>query len=190
MSMKRILVPATALLLLVLLPGRASASCVFLGPYPQRLAEAEIVFVGTVEETSNKDRNVVVIVEEIWKGSEIPETVEIRGGAQGRRTASSVDRHFEAGVRYLFAPDMQAPAGFFMDNACTPTRPFVDRLERFRPPDAIVVDHPGPATEGSPDPQVTVADDAREGGDLVPWIAASALAAAGLGAVLWRLRRH
>lgn len=189
--MKRFVLASAVILALV--PGPARASCVFGGPYPQRLDESPLVFVGTVTATSNGGRNATVTVEEIWKGTGIAETVEVFGGAQGANVASSVDRSYETGTRYLFAPYEVSPEGIYRDNICTPTRTYVDKLERLRPDDAVILasDEPSPSeapVPGTPGP----AEDTEDGtGDsnTALWVALGALAAGGAATALWRARR-
>lgn len=186
--MKRFLLAAAVILALV--PGPARASCIFGGPYPQRLDDSPLVFVGTVIATSNGDRNVTVTVEEVWKGAGISGTVEIHGGAQQENTYTSVDRTYENGTRYLFAPYKLSPKGIYLDNACTPTRTWGDKLERLRPDDAVILasDEPSPSeapVPGTPGP----AEDTEDGSKTVMWVALGALATAGAATAMWRARR-
>lgn len=125
--------------------GPAKASCAEMPPLPRAVAEAEILFVGTVTETTNRARWAVVSVEEVWKGENIPDVVQIRAGpadpAGPMMSASSVDRSFKDGRRYLFFPYGRKDA-VLQDNICTSTRVFTERLTRFRP-EAAAAPEPG-----------------------------------------------
>jgi hypothetical protein len=69
-------------------------------------------------------------VEERWRGPELPERVEVRGGAEPG-TATSVDRAYTLG-RYLFV--VRSGPGYLVDDVCTPTTVWTDDLARHRPP--------------------------------------------------------
>lgn len=121
---------ATALLLLFAWsPMPVMASCAMPPPLEEHLALADGVFVGTVHEVSNEGRTATVEVHEIWAGRDLPATVTVHGGQEQMTT--SVDRLFEAGIRYLFA--VSANDGRLEDNACTATMPWTDDLEELRP---------------------------------------------------------
>src|SRR3981081_736956 len=87
--------------------GGAQASC---GALPgaslrDELATAPVVFVGTVAFTSDNDRVARVRVESIWRGPDLPAYVDVLGSpVTGPFTASSVDRKFRSGERYVFVP--------------------------------------------------------------------------------------
>jgi hypothetical protein len=108
----------------------AGASCATAGAVPQRLQEAEVVFVGRVVTTSDKGRTARVRVEQVWKGAPISDRVTVRGGAEGN-AASSVDRSFNAGVRYLFVPSRDG--GQFRDSSCSATVEYSGALAQFAP---------------------------------------------------------
>lgn len=117
----------------------AEASCILLPSLEESIASREVVFVGEVVDTSNDERTATVEVAEIWKGP-VPEgSVEVVGGAEGANVASSVDRTYKVGVTYLFVPDQLAKDGRFRESACSPTRPYRDRFERFRPASARIL---------------------------------------------------
>jgi hypothetical protein len=111
------------------------ASCAALPSLRESLKTADVVFVGTVQSTSNADRWAAVEVDEVWKGSDVPKEVEVRGGPEDPAgplgVASSVDTTYEPGVRYLFVPVNSGPP--YRDNSCTPTRRYAPVLDRFRP---------------------------------------------------------
>lgn len=126
-------------------PAVTLADCMMPPPVAEALKNAEIVFVGTVTETSNRNSWATVAVEEVWKGPDVPAVVLIKGGPGGN-AATSVDRTFEAGVKYLFFPyignasdlpgrGVDAEVGL-ADNSCTNTTPWVPELADLRPADA------------------------------------------------------
>ena len=117
--------------------GPATASCVMPPPTGRAVDEADVVFIGTVTSTTNADRWATVAVEEIWKGEDIDPVVEIKAGPADPpgpiMAASSVDRTFKEGVRYLFFP-YRKKNGSFSDSSCSNTSRWTADLERFRPP--------------------------------------------------------
>lgn len=125
-------------------PGAALADCMAPPPIEVALSGADIVFVGTVTEVGNGGRWASVLVEDIWKGPDLPGTIIVRGGPEGN-AATSVDRYFDAGLRYLFFPVLAPqPAGeplpveiaALTDNSCTSTQPLTPEIARLRPSDA------------------------------------------------------
>ncbi len=135
-------------------PGPASASCAPPPPIEQGLADAGVVMVGTVMTVTNADRWADVRVEEIWKGRDLPAIVQVRGGVEPG-TATSVDRTYEPGTRYLFV--VRTDAGYLSDDSCTLTQPYGPQLERHRP-DAPRTPVTSPTT--TPDGEPTSAADA------------------------------
>lgn len=128
--MRRIALPVIALSALAAAPSAASASCVF-APTAAAVAQADIVFVGTVTATAQGELWATVRVEEVWRGPDLPAVLQVHGG-QGGNIATSVDRAFEVGVKYLFAPG-QLENGVAIDNACSPTREWDAGLAALRP---------------------------------------------------------
>jgi hypothetical protein len=173
---------ALVLTALVTVAPAAQASCVFVSDYEESLDEAPILFVGTVDDVTNGDRTATVTVDEVWKG-DVPRATTVIGGAVGENTASSVDRTYRLGRRYLFAPYERDRANF-QDNACTPTRVFGPRLERFRPADALIYaepsEAPAPGEPGEP----------TSAGDEFPWVPIAAAALVVGLAVLVIVRRR
>ena len=110
-----------------------AASCRVLPDPAQAIREAQVAFVGTVVAVSNNDRWATVAVEEVWRGPDLPTTVEVRGGPAGN-TATSIDRTFVAATRYLFT--VSAAGGGLTDTACSATTPWTPELARLRPADA------------------------------------------------------
>jgi len=100
------------------------------------------VFVGTVVYTSDQERVARVKVESIWRGPELPAYIDVHGSpVSGPFTASSVDRHYQSGTRYLFVPVNANPP--FDDNSCSLTQPYTADLVAYAPSDARAA---GPAT--------------------------------------------
>lgn len=131
-----------------LVPGSAAGSCAEFPPLEEHLAQAEVVFVGTVTAVTDEQRTGLVEVEEIWRGPALPAEVTIHGGFEDLGFTSA-DRSFEVGTRYLFAASFDD--GGLQDNACTATRPWTDELSRLRPATAS-----SPAVESDPDGQLAV----------------------------------
>ena len=123
-------------------PSAALADCMPPPPIEEALKSAEIVFVGTVAATSNRSSWASVTVEEVWRGPDQPAQVLVKGGPGGN-AATSVDRSFEVGVKYLFFP--YAADGGLADNSCTSTTQWSAELAALRPADARA---PVGATQG------------------------------------------
>ena len=143
--------PVLAVLGLLGMPATALASCREPPPIEEAMKSAEIVFVGTVTSTSNRDSWASVEIEEIWRGPDQPASVLVKGGPGGN-SATSVDRTFQAGAKYLFFPlvnpDGEPLAGQALaltDNSCTSTTVWSEDLLALRPSDARP---PLGATEG------------------------------------------
>ena len=117
--------------------GATSASCAGGGPRSigDELAAQPVVFVGTVIYTSDQDRVARVSVEAIWRGPSMPAYVYVHGSpVSGPFTATSVDRHYQSGHRYLFVPlNDHMP---FDDNSCSLTQPYTAELAALAPHDA------------------------------------------------------
>lgn len=125
---------AVAALAYVLPPSAVLASCMMPPPVEEAAQNAEIVFVGTVAETSNHNSWASVVVDEVWRGPDQPATVVVKGGPEGNM-ATSVDRSFEVGVKYLFFPYADETGGL-ADNSCTNTVQWSADLAQLRPADA------------------------------------------------------
>jgi hypothetical protein len=120
-----------AVLAMLLWAEPARASC---GPpvaVPQRLQAATVVFVGRVVSTTNLARTARVRVEQVWKGAPVSDRVTVKGGPEGERVHSSIERLFNTGVRYLFVPTRDG--GQFRDNACSGTVEYSGALAQFAP---------------------------------------------------------
>ncbi|MEW5990978.1 MAG: hypothetical protein AB1736_06485 [Chloroflexota bacterium] len=114
----RVATAGVAVLVALLAPGAASASCLppVAGEAPW--ASADVVFLGTVTSLANNDRWATVHVEEVWVGPDQPVDVVVRGGPEGN-TATSVDRTYLLGARYVFG--VTVVDGQLQDNACSGT---------------------------------------------------------------------
>lgn len=131
----------------LLAPGAVAASCAGFPPLEEHLAQAEVVFVGTVVSVTDEQRTALVEVEEIWRGPELPAEVTVNGGFPDLGF-TSVDRSFETGARYLFASSLNE--GRLEDNACTATQAWSDDLAALRPI-GVSTPEPTPADESSAD---------------------------------------
>ena len=128
--------------------GSASASCATTPSVEQALKDADLVFVGMVTSTRSQGRVAFVRVEDRWKGTGEPR-VDVYGGPAADNAATSVDRRYQSGQRYLFF--VQEPArhgrhgafaGRYQDNGCSATRPYTVDLAAFRPSTAVVIASP------------------------------------------------
>jgi len=153
-----------AVLATVVAPGGTSASCAMPPGLEEQVSEAEIVFVGTVAAVRNMGRTASFSVEEIWQGPDLPEQVTVLGGPEDEMMATSADRSFTVGIRYLVAAYLDG--GTIHDNSCSATHEWHALLEELRPADAR-------------SPTVTVDSEAESDSSVVPML----LVAAGLAAV-------
>lgn len=114
----------------------ADASCAVqpgsgLSGAARQVDAAAVVFVGTVISTSNGDRVARVRVESVWKGGPVPMLVTVSGTPDEGSVATSVDRKFAAGRRYLFVPsNARSP---FQDSNCSGTQLYTSSLDSLRP---------------------------------------------------------
>ena len=123
-------------------PSVALADCMAPPAFEEAVKTADIALVGTVTETVNGNRWATISVEEIWRGPDLPATLLLKGGPDAN-AASSVDRSFEVGLRYVFFPYVAdaeplpgVAAGGLADNSCTSTQAWDDSMAAFRPADA------------------------------------------------------
>jgi hypothetical protein len=110
--------------------GVAHASCLVPPPIEQGIDEAQVVFVGTVVDYGGDERQAIVEVESVWKGEGVATLVGVDGGF-ARNAATSVDRFYQAGQRYIFFPTTEEFP--FLDNSCTLTQPMTDEIEALAP---------------------------------------------------------
>jgi hypothetical protein len=123
------------------------ASCAGLpAPISEAIASAPVVFVGVVTGTSDDGRTATVHVDELWRGPVLPHEVTLHGSPEVSAAATSVDRHYENGKRYLFMPN-NGGGSDFIDNSCSMTREFSSDLGAYRPATAR---HYPPAPHGPP----------------------------------------
>jgi hypothetical protein len=124
------LLAAAASMLIGTMP--AAASCAPPMPIDQALRGSDSVFVGTVEGVANSGRTATFAVDEVWRGPDLPAKVIVRGGPEGNG-ATSVDRTWEAGGRYLVFTS--TADGRLSDNACSNTQLWSEELTALRPSD-------------------------------------------------------
>jgi hypothetical protein len=155
-----------AVVILVVAPEWAAASCAAPVGIPDAIRRADAVVVGTVTATRSRDRIATVSIDEVWKGN-IAGSVEVHGGPTGDNTMTSVDRTYEVGRRYLifaFEPAAHDSTGSFgaryEDNSCSNTQLWNASLIRYRPssaanpPQAAPLPTSGlPAAPASSDPE-------------------------------------
>src|SRR5207249_1767921 len=85
--------------------------------------------------------------EEIWKGPNLPDHVEVHGGPEQPDRMTSVDRTWQQGARYLVFPRAD-PSGILHDDACSPTSVYKPEFDALRPAGAYPPQ--GPPTSGVP----------------------------------------
>jgi hypothetical protein len=134
MVRRLLLAPVLALALLGAAPSGAAASCAVPTSLPEQIQAAALVFVGTVLSTSDNNRIAYVRVESIWKGPLVAEYVNVHGSPGSAGTVTSVDRHYQAGTRYLFI--LYSAEQPLQDNDCTGTQPYTSALAPLKPSDA------------------------------------------------------
>lgn len=126
--------PVLALVLAGVAPTSVAASCVAPPSVPDQIKTAALVFVGTVLYTYDGDRVAHVKVESIWKGPQLPKYVNVHGSPASGAAATSVDRHYKAGTRYLFV--LYSAEQPLQDNDCTGTQAYTSALAPLKPSDA------------------------------------------------------
>lgn len=124
-------------------PSSVLADCADGPPLAQAVQSADIVFVGTVTATQHRETWATVVVHEVWRGPSQPVDLVIRGGPGGN-SMTSVDRVFEAGVKYLFFPYVDSDAEplpgqaiGLSDNNCSSTTPWAEAMLELRPAEVI-----------------------------------------------------
>lgn len=128
---------------LVVVASTARASCAGPPDIEQSLDSSDLVFVGSVTDLANADRWATFRVETTWKGDPGGDAVEVRSGPAGVAVATSNDRTYTSGERYLvFATDLSRRPGAgihfgdgvrWVDDACSATQLYESSLDRFRP---------------------------------------------------------
>jgi hypothetical protein len=137
-----------AFLLLAMSIGGASAAQASCGVLPGTTLAGQIdaaptVFVGTVIRTSNNDRVARVRVESVWKGPAVPTFVTVSGTPAQGSAATSVDRSFAVGQRYLLVPSTGSSP--FQDSSCSATQLYSTQLDALKPATAQA---PTPGSDG------------------------------------------
>lgn len=179
----------TSIMFLVMVASPAAASCAPPQPLPEAVNTSDLVVVGTVTGTRSGGRIATVTVEDIWRGDADPQ-IEVAGGPDEPNRATSVDRTYVIGTRYLFFILVSAQhdgggtfGARFEDNNCSDTRPYTADLDQLRPttarPPVTSAPPPSSSTPRSPSTNST--------GDAGVWLAGSLLAAcAAMLALGWR----
>lgn len=184
---------ATSLLastLVVVTATSAQASCMLdERSMEDKIASADVLFVGTVNALAHGNTTAQIEVEEVWAGDGLDDLVTVVGGSGQDGMATSIDRSWEPNGRYLvFAYEDN---GHLADNSCTPTQPWSEDLAAFRPADAEVRRSPtDPSTvdvndAGSGEPGTS---DTPDSFPIVPAIATVAVVGAAAG--VWMSRRR
>jgi hypothetical protein len=142
MAQRLVLAAVIALWIAISGAGSAHASCALPPSLPDEIKSSPLVFVGTVLYTSDGDRVARVRVESIWKGPDLAAYVDVHGSPlAGSGQATSVDRTYQGGTRYLFV--LYSAEQPLSDNDCSGTRPYTDDIASLRPDSAR---GPAPAT--------------------------------------------
>lgn len=131
---RALLVTLLATAALVAGAAGAQASCVAPSPIRDQVASAGLVFVGTVIFTSDNERAARVKVESIWRGPELPAYVDVHGSPVTGPGASSIDRMYTAGTRYLFV--LFSADQPLQDNSCSGTQVYTAELAALAPASA------------------------------------------------------
>lgn len=157
------------------------------------IEQSDVVVVGTVTATRSRNRIATVKVEEVWKG-DVGNTFQVAGGPANGNAATSVDRTYAVGTRYLlFAmePGAHSSQGTFgaryEDSNCSTTQTWSESLSPFRPARATVVTDP-PPTPVSTRPGAVATREGPPAWWLLATVFASATVA-GAGLVRARFRR-
>ena len=177
----------------------ASASCAAAPTVEQGLSTSDLVFVGTVKTLTNRGRWPTFQLEQLWKGTPGTNRIEVHAGPADppgpNEVATSVDRTYELGVRYLVMARDPEAAGFqrlygssnrYEDNICSATRPYATALDCFRPKSHLPLPAAPEAPVAAP---VTTARGSNDPTRLVAAVLAGALVTAAAALVIVRRRR-
>ena len=143
LRIRRGALPAALALGLLVSPAPVAALCAAPVAPAVALQTAPNVFVGTVTATSDDGFNATFHVEEIWKGTNIADPIDVDGGSATREDS----RSWQVGTHYLVFPSIDSN-GNLLDSACSPTSVYQSAFDALRPANA----HPpqGPPTSGIP----------------------------------------
>ena len=177
------------LLLVIASPAPASGAPPM--PLTDAIGSSDLVLVGTVTSARSNNRIATVAVEDLWKG-ESDAVIEVAGGPDAANRATSVDRTYTVGTRYLFfifEPVAHGSPGTFgaryEDNNCTDTRPYTADLDSLRPVSARRVASSPPTAPAAPAPAASSSDSAA-----VSYIAAAAGSAVAVALLAIVIRRR
>jgi len=120
---------------LVRVPSAALASCAVTPQLATALSGAPAVFVGTVTSVDHAGRVADVHVDDVWKGR-VAAVVHVVGTPDINAGATSVDRYYTVGQKYLYIP-FAGVGDRFQDNNCTLTQPYSAGLLAHRPSNAL-----------------------------------------------------
>lgn len=181
MGRLRLLLILAVLLLanLVRMPTAALASCAVAPQLAAALSDAPAVFVGTVTSLDHAGRVANVHVDDVWKGR-VAAVVQVVGTPDLNAGATTVDRYYTIGQKYLFIP-FAGGGDRFQDNNCSLTQPYAAGLAADRPSDAIGPPQaPGPSDAAAlpPAPQTSSWAPFAIGGGLIVLVVAMLLAIA------------
>jgi hypothetical protein len=135
---------ALALATLVRAPTVVLASCAAIPQLATAISDAPAVFAGTVTSVDHGGRVATVHVQDVWKGR-VAADVQVVGTPDLGAAATSVDRIYTAGQKYLFIP-FAGSGDSFQDNNCSLTQPYAAGVAAYRPSYATA---PPPAPETS-----------------------------------------
>jgi hypothetical protein len=117
----RVALAAVVVVSLLATPGIAFAQCPPIPAAEFAIDKANTVFVGRVVAVEEQGTVAEMRVLSIWKGRDIPETVEVRGSA-GAATSGSDARRFEVGRNYLVIPENSRDP--YLATACSATQAY------------------------------------------------------------------
>jgi hypothetical protein len=161
------------------MPTAALASCAVAPQLATALSDAPAVFVGIVTSVDYAGRVATVHVDDVWKGR-VAAVVQVVGTPDLNAGATTVDRYYTVGQKYLFTP-FAGGDDRFQDNNCTLTQPYSAGLAADRPSNAVGQPQaPGPLDAGA---QPTTSENSSwapfaVGGGLIVLVVAMLLAVA------------
>jgi hypothetical protein len=117
----RAAIAATIALSILATAGTAVAQCPPVQPTEFAIDSATTVFVGQVVATEDQGTTAEMRVLSVWKGRDLPETVQVSGSA-GSATTSSDARRFDVGRSYLVIPENSREP--FLATACNATQAY------------------------------------------------------------------